>query len=541
MPDRVSPLAPFRLPTYRNLWMASIVSNFGGLVQAVGAGWMMTELTHSAGMVALVQASTTLPIMLFSLPSGALADSLNRRRLMLTAQFFMLTASAALALAAFADLLTPWLLLTFTFLIGAGVALHNPSWQASVGDIVPRKDLPSAVALNSMGFNLMRSVGPALGGIIVAAGGAAAAFAINAASYLPLVLTLFLWRPDYAPRRLPRETLGSAVAAGLRYVSMSPILLKVLFRGFLFGLAAVSLLALLPVVARDLVGGGAFTYGVLLGCFGVGAIGGAFAGARLRERFQNETIVRAGFVIFALALTGLGLSRALWLSGLMLLPAGAAWVLALSLFNVSVQLATPRWVVGRALALYQTATFGGMAAGSFLWGQAAEAGGVDGALFGAAGVLVVGALVGLRMPLPAFGMQDLDPLGRFVEPSLPVDLRMRSGPIMVTVEYDVVPENVDEFLAAMADRRRIRIRDGARQWVLLRDLERPGIWAESYHVATWAEYLRHHERRTKADAEVTDRLLALHAGPGKPRVRRMIERQTVPLHDDLPLKPEDLT
>ncbi|MCE6968552.1 MFS transporter [Cereibacter sphaeroides] len=540
MPERPSALAPFRLPTYRSLWLASIVSNFGGLVQAVGAGWMMTELTHSPGMVALVQASTTLPIMLFSLPSGALADSLNRRRIMLTAQVFMLAASAGLALAAFAGLLTPWLLLTFTFLIGVGVALHNPSWQASVGDIVPRADLPSAVALNSMGFNLMRSVGPALGGLIVAAGGAAAAFAINAASYIPLCLALFLWRPDYAPRRLPREALGSAVAAGLRYVSMSPVLLKVLFRGFLFGLAAVSLLALLPIVARDLVGGGAFTYGVLLGCFGFGAIGGALLGARLRERFRNETIVRGGFLGFAAALVALSLSRDLWLSGLVLLPAGASWVLSLSLFNVSVQLATPRWVVGRALALYQTATFGGMAAGSLVWGQAAEAGGVAQALAWAAGVLLVGALVGLRIPLPAFGMQDLDPLNRFVEPDLPVDLRLRSGPIVVTVEYDIAPANIEPFLAAMADRRRIRIRDGARQWVLLRDLERPGIWAESYHVATWADYLRHHERRTKADAEVTDRLLALHEGPGKPRVRRMIERQTVPLHDDLPLKPEEL-
>lgn len=541
MPERRSPLAPFRLPTYRRLWTGSMISNFGGLVQAVGAGWTMAQLTHSPAMVALVQASTTLPIMLFSLPSGALADSLNRRRLMLTAQLFMMSASGGLAATAYAGLLTPWLLLCFTFLIGVGVALHNPSWQASVGDIVPRADLPSAVALNSMGFNLMRSVGPALGGLIVAAWGASAAFALNAASYGPFCWAIWRWRPDYAPRRLPREALGSAVAAGLRYVSMSPVLLSVLLRGFLFGLSAISVLALLPIVARDLVGGEAFGYGALLGCFGMGAIAGALLNARLRERFANETIVRGAFLVFAAAVAGLALSRELWLSGLCLLPAGAAWVLSLSLFNVSVQLSTPRWVVGRALALYQTATFGGMALGSFLWGQVAEAGGAPHALAGSAVVLVAGALAGLRMPLPAFGMQDLDPLGRFVEPKLPVQLRMRSGPILVTVEYVVAPANVEPFLAVMADRRRIRIRDGARRWVLLRDLERPGIWAESYHVATWADYLRHHERRTKADAEVTDRLLALHEGPGKPRVRRMIERQTVPLQDDLPLKPEELT
>ncbi|PTW49484.1 putative MFS family arabinose efflux permease [Rhodovulum kholense] len=540
VPVRPSSLAPFRKATFRNLWLASNVSNFGGLVQTVGAGWMMTELTHSPVMVAMVQASNTLPIMLVSLIAGALADNYNRRRIMLGAQTFMLVVSAALAAAAFAGMLTPWLLLAFTFLIGFGMALYNPSWQASVGDIVARSDLPAAVALNSMGFNLMRSVGPAVGGLIVAAGGAAAAFAVNAASYLPLSLSLYLWRPALPERRLPREALGPAVAAGLRYVSMSPVLLRVLFRGFLFGVAAVGLLALLPIVARDMLGGGAFAYGLLLGCFGAGAIGGAVSGARLRDRFANETIVRAGFLGFGAALVGLSLSRDLWISGLLLLPAGASWVLSLSLFNVSVQLSTPRWVVGRALSLYQTCTFGGMATGSFLWGHVAGRAGLAEALWAAAAVLVLGALVGLRLPLPNFGTDDLAPLGRFVEPRLGVDLRARSGPIVITVEYDIAPEDVTAFLAAMTERRRIRIRDGARQWVLLRDLERPTVWAESYHVATWAEYLRHHERRTMADAEVSDRLLALHRGAGKPRVRRMIERQTVPRRDDLPLKPDDM-
>jgi hypothetical protein len=233
---------------------------------------------------------------------------------------------------------------------------------------------------------------------------------------------------------------------------------------------------------------------------------------------------------------GLGFSRNLWLSGLCLLPAGASWVLALSLFNVTVQLSTPRWVVGRALALYQTATFGGMAAGSAVWGQVAEAQGSHLALVIASGVLLLGALVGLRLALPEFGTLNLDPLNRFREPELRLDLRARSGPIMVMVDYKIPQENVPAFLAAMADRRRIRIRDGAGQWVLLRDLEVPDLWVESYHVATWAEYLRHHQRRTQADAEVTERLLALHRGPDGPRVHRMIERQTVPLYDDTPLK-----
>jgi MFS family permease len=537
VPQRISPTAPFRHKTFRYLWLATLVSNFGGLVQAVGAGWMMTTLTDSPGLIALVQASNTLPIMLFSLPSGALADNLDRRKIMLVAQGFMLLVSAALAFCAYAGLLTPWLLLGFTFLIGLGVALYNPSWQASMGDIVPRDDLPSAVALNSMGFNLMRSVGPALGGLIVAAAGAAAAFTLNALSYIPFILTLARWKPEVAPRRLPREAFGSAISAGLRYVAMSPVLLKVMFRGFLFGLAAVSVLALLPLIARDLLGGGALAYGVLLGAFGVGAIGGALGSPRLRERFSNEWIVRGAFSLFALAVTGLAVSPTLWLSAAVLLPAGASWVLALSLFNVSVQLSTPRWVVGRALSLYQTATFGGMAGGSFLWGQVAEVSGPREALLLSAAVLLLGALAGLKLALPAFGTANLDPLNRFNEPTLRLDLRARSGPIQVMVDYVIPQENIPAFLATMADRRRIRIRDGARQWALLRDLEQPDIWVESYHVATWAEYLRHHERRTKADAEVTDRLMELHQGPEKPRVHRMIERQTVPLFDDMPLKP----
>ncbi|MDT8853577.1 MFS transporter [Paracoccaceae bacterium Fryx2] len=537
MPDRVSPLAPFRHATFRNLWLATLASNLGGLIQTVGAGWLMTTLTTSPGMIALVQASTTLPLMLFSLPSGALADSFNRRKIMLTAQLFLLSVSAGLAACAYLGVLTPVLLLCFTFLIGVGGALNNPSWQASMGDIVPRDDLPSAVALNSMGFNLMRSVGPALGGAIVAWAGAAVAFAANAVSYIPFIWVLWRWKSAPVPRSLPREPFGSAMVAGLRYVAMSPQLLRVMTRGFLFGLAAIAVLALLPLVARDLVQGEALTYGVLLGCFGFGAIGGALLNPRIRERMGNEGIVRGAFLAFAVGATGLAFSGDLWLSGALLLPCGAAWVLALSLFNVSVQLSTPRWVVGRAMAMYQTATFGGMALGAAIWGQAAERFGVSVALMLSAAVMVLGAALGLRLALPAFATQNLDPLNRFREPAVRIDMRARSGPILVMVDYRIAQENVEPFLAAMADRRRIRIRDGARQWALLRDVETPEQWTESYHVATWAEYLRHHQRRTQADGGVTDRLLALHRGPEPPRVHRMIERQTVSLHDDTPLKP----
>lgn len=538
VPQRRPTLALFRHPVFRALWIATLVSNLGGLIQGVGAGWLMATISPSQDMVALVQASTTLPVMIFSLASGALADNFDRRRIMLAAQLFMLAVSLILAFAAFAGLITPWLLLCFTFLIGCGTALHNPSWQASVGDIVPREDVPAAISLNSMSFNLMRSIGPAFGGAIVAAAGAAVAFAFNAVSYLALIGAIWFWKPEPRPSGLPREHFGSAVMAGLRYVSMSPNLIKVMFRGFLFGTFAISVLALLPVITRDMLNGDAFSYGVLLGCFGLGAIGGALANGRVREVLANETIVRFAFAGFAACLGILAVSRSIWLDCLVLLPAGACWVMALSLFNVTVQLSTPRWVVGRALALYQTATFGGMALGSWIWGVISEGQGPEVALVLSSFAMLIGLAVGLRQPLPPFNDLNLDPLNRFSEPELSLDIRSRSGPIMIMVDYQIAQEDVPAFLAAMTDRRRIRLRDGAQQWALLRDLETPDIWTETYHVPTWVEYIRHNQRRTQADAEVTERLLALHRGSEKPRVHRMIERQTVPRQDDMPLKPQ---
>lgn len=536
MPQQTSTLALFRNQTFRVLWIAALASNFGGLVQAVGAAWMMTSLTESQSMVALVQSSVTLPIMIFSLLAGVFADNFDRRKVMLIAQSFMLMVSIVLAIMAYEGLLSPWLLLGFTFLIGCGTALHNPSWQASMGDIVSREELSAAVSLNSMGFNLMRSVGPAAGGAIVAVAGAAAAFAVNAFSYVGIITALWFWKPSTPQRRLPRERMGSAFSAGLRYVAMSPNLSKVILRGFMFGLSAIAILALLPLIVRDLLQGGAFVYGVLLGCFGLGAVCGALLNAPLRTRFQNERITQGAFIAFAVSCITLGLSRHYMFSGAALLLAGGSWVMALSLFNVTIQLSTPRWVVGRALALYQTGVFGGMAGGSWAWGAIAENFGADRAMFVAAALLFLGALVGLLVPLPDSTDLDLNPLNTFTEPPLRLELKHRSGPIMIMVDYEIVQNDVTRFLAAMSERRRIRIRDGAKQWTLLRDLENPDIWTETYHVPTWVEYVRHHERRTQADAESYERILKLHRGKERPKVHRMIERQAISLHDDTPLK-----
>jgi MFS family permease len=524
--ESVTALSPFRSPVFRRVWLASLLSNFGSLIQSVGAAWLMLEMTREAEMVALVQTAVALPVVLFALLGGAIADNLDRRRVMLAAQGFMLVVSVALAVAAWHGVLTPWWLLLFTFLLGSGSALNAPAWQASVQDLVPRAQVAGAVTLNSMGFNVARSTAPALGGAIVATAGAAAAFAVNALSYVALLFVLWRWRPEYAPRVLPGERLLGAMGAGLRYVLMSPAILTVLLRSVAFGLGAGSVLALLPLVADRLLGGGALTYGLLLGAFGVGAVIAAIGSAALRRRLSTESIVRLASIGFALAVGLSGSSAQIAVTLLALLAAGAGWVLALSTFNVAVQLSAPRWVVGRALALYQTAAFGGLATGSWLWGRLAEAQGVQVALLAAAVVLLLGAGVGWRLPLSQSEARDLDPLRAYREPETAVPVQAQTGPVVVTIEYRIGEADIVAFLTAMAERRRIRRRDGARRWALLRDLHDPQLWTERYTTATWLDYLRHNTRMTRDDAYIPARLRALHRGEEPPKVRRMIERQT---------------
>jgi len=537
MQQENSTLAPFKTTDFRNLWSATLVSNLGGLVQGVGAGWLMTLITTSQSMVGLVQGATTLPVVIFSLMAGALADNFNRRQIMIGAQAMMMLISIILALLTFIGWVTPMILLVFTFLIGCGTALYNPAWQATVGDIVPRRDIPAAITLNSVGFNLMRSVGPAVGGAIVAFLGGAAAFVVNAFSYIPLITALYFWQPKYLHPVLPRERLVGAMSDGLRYVMMSPNLINIMLRSFLFGIGAIAILALLPIVARDMLDGGALSYGGLLGCFGVGAIIGGLVNARIRAHFSSEKIIVAAFSGYAFSCFLLAVSNSTLLSHIVLLPAGMCWVLALSLFNVSVQLSTPRWVVSRALAMYQTSSYGGMAVGSWLWGAMGDAYGTRAALLVCAVFLIMGAVAGLKYPIDEIGSINLDPTDQFREPELRLDLQARSGPILIMEDYTIAEENLPAFLKAMNQRRRIRLRDGARQWTLLRDLENPEQWTESYHMPTWVEYLRHNYRRTQADLEIIFLLRSLNQGAEAPRVHRMIERQTVPQANEMHLKP----
>lgn len=522
---RASALAPFRHRIFRQVWIATIASSFGGMIQGVGAAWMMVSLGASAQMVTLVQASIALPIVVLSLVAGALADSYDRRKLMLTAQVFMFASSTLLAVFTYLGLITPWLLLLFTFLIGCGAALNAPAWQASVGAMVPRADIPSAVALNSMGFNLARSVGPAIGGVIVAMAGAAAAFTLNALSYTGLVAVLARWRTEPEPRVLPRERLGSAIMSGLRYVAMSPNINATMVRGLVTGIGASSVSALSPLIARDLIGGGPAIYGLLLGTFGAGAVGGALWSHKLRNAYPSEWIVRFALAGSALGIVVCAVSRSLPLTMAAMALCGLGWVLIVALLNATVQMSAPRWVVARALSLYQMATFSGMAGGSWLWGFVTEGWGLPTALFLAAGVQLSCIALGHWFRLPETEDMNLDLRG-FTEPATVVPVTGRTGPVVVTIEYRIASADTYAFLDAMAERRQVRRRNGARRWSLMRDLADPEVWIERYHSPTWTEYVRHNRRFTHDDASISARVRALHRGPDGPVVRRLLERQT---------------
>lgn len=529
-PSPAAPAAsPFSYPVFRRVWTGSLISSFGMMIQAVGASWLMVSLSGAETDVALVQSATTLPIALLALPAGALADSYDRRKVMLMAQFAMLIASSLLAVWALMGWLNPALLLGFTFLIGCGMAANTPSWQASVGDMVPRAALPSAVAFNAMQFNIARSLAPALGGAIVASLGAGVAFILNAMSYIALIVVLLRWNAPMRVDPLPRERLGTAIAAGVRYITMSPAMRTTLGRALFFGLSAASMSALMPIVARDLVGGGALTFGLLLGAFGLGSVASALYIRRARSRFSTEVTVRLGVLMVAAGSGTMAMSGSIVFTLAGCAVGGFGWLLVLSTLNASMQLAAPRWVVGRAVASYQMVVFAGLAFGAWGFGALAQAEGVRVALGTAAALQLANLALGFIARLPQMGHHNMDLTERWEVPETRVPVQVRSGPIVISISYRIAPDNIIPFLNAMNERRRIRIRDGARDWALLRDLSDEYVWKERYQVPTWADYIRHNQRRTHADSDNGRALMDLHEGSWPPEVTRLIERQTTVL------------
>ncbi len=515
--------APLRHATFRRIWLASLLSNLGLLIQAVGAAWAMTQMTSSADKVALVQTALMLPVMLISMPAGAIADMYDRRIVSIVSLSIALSGATALTVLAWLGLVTPTTLLAFCFIVGSGMALFGPAWQSSVSEQVPTETLPSAVALNGISYNIARSFGPAIGGIVVATAGAVAAFAANALLYLPLLVVLFLWRRENAPSRLPRERLNRAIVSGVRYIANSPPIKIVLARTMITGLIGGSVSALMPLVTRDLLHGGAQTYGIMLGAFGMGAVVGALNIGEVRKRLAGEAAIRACAISMGGSIAAVALSHQRVLTAAALVVAGAAWMLAVALFNIGVQLSAPRWVAGRSLAAFQAAISGGIAIGSWGWGRLTDAAGVETALLVSATLMLLSPLLGHWLHMPRVGARNED-AEVLADPEVQLSLTARSGPLVVEIEYRVAQDNARAFHNVMQEVQLSRQRNGAYGWSIARDIADPELWTERYHCPTWLDYLRQRNRSTQSERALHQSAIDFHLGPDPVRVRRMLER-----------------
>ncbi len=513
---------PLREPIFRALWIAAIASNVGTWMQNVGGAWLMTSLTPSPLIVALMQTATSLPMFLVGLPAGAIADIVDRRRLLLFWEAWMLVSAAILGIFTLTGAVNAWLLLLLTFSIGLGTAMVAPAWQAIVPELVTRAELPTAVALNGISINAARAVGPALGGLVVAALGPGAVFVLNAVSFVGVLAVLFRWRRQPRPSALPTERLFGAMRAGLRYVRHAPILQAVFIRTAIFMSGASALWALLPVVARLELKLDATGYGALLGCMGVGAIFGGLALPKLRQSLSTNRMAILASLLFALATLALAYLRHPVLLGMMLMLAGLAWTTTMVSLNVSVQLAVPAWVQARSLGIYQLIFMGGMAIGSFIWGVVAEYVGISNALALAAVGLGLGLIAAMRYQLGAGERLDLSPSLHWGEPAVVIDLRPEDGPVLVTIEYRIDPTQADQFTVIMHDLRAVRRRDGAIRWGLFCDTADATRYLETFIVDSWAEHMRQHERFTNTDRNIESRARAFHVGDRPPEVSHLI-------------------
>ena len=500
-PQRSAPpsaWAPLGNGVFRALWIAQFASNVGTWMQTVGAQWLLIDT--SPLLVSLVQAASSLPIVMLALPAGAWADMVDRKRLLLGAQLAMFLAAAAMAITTFTGSISPALVLVLTFALGCGNAIAGPSWQAIQPDLVDRSLLPQAAALNGLNMNVARAVGPAIGGLIVATAGAGWVFALNAASFIGISAVLASWRSPARADGMPPERLVEALRAGGRYVRHALIVRRLLFRALLFIPAASAVWALLPVIAAGNLGLGSGGYGLLLGMVGAGAVAGAVVIPKVRARVGSARLVTAAMVITAVATVLIATVGNVVVVGAALLPVGAAWIAVMSSLNSGMQLALPNWVRARGLAYYLVVFQGAQAGGAVVWGVVADLSSATTALLCAAAVLLVGALAGLRTPMPDTSKLDRTPSTHWPAPQLTFTPEATDGPVLVTVTYRVAADQAVDFTRAMQHVGRSRRRTGALRWELFRDGSDTTRYVESYLIGTWAEHLRQHQHRlTGAD------------------------------------------
>jgi MFS family permease/quinol monooxygenase YgiN len=515
--------APLRHPVFRALWIAQTVSNVGTWMQTVGAQWLIVSLGGTALTVSLVQTATTLPTFLIGLPAGALGDILDRRKLMLASQFFMLVCATVLGVLTVMDRITVATVLALTFGIGLGSALLRPSWQAVQPELVERDEIPQAAALNGVSMNMARAVGPAIGGVVVAVTNAGAVFIVNAVSFLGVMAVLWRWKRPPQESALGAEHVSHAIRVGVRYVRHSPRLRSVLTRTLSFCLFSSALWALLPVIAHDRLGLGSGGYGLLLGAVGIGAVSGAFVLAAARTRWSSDHVVAAATIAFVGVALVLAWSHSVALDAAALVIGGLAWIAVLSSLNAAAQVALPAWVRARGMATYLLVFQGGQAAGSIAWGTLATRTSTATALTVVAAGLALGLALSSRRHRLATGVSfDMTPVSHWNEPELSLEPDPHR-PVLVTLEYRVPAENHEAFREAMQRLGRSRRRTGAERWSLYQDVANPDRFVENYLVDSWEEHLRqHYERQTAQDVKIQQRALELTADGKPPPAQHLI-------------------
>jgi MFS family permease len=521
-PGAISAWSPFRHATFTVLWSATVVSNVGTWMYNAASGWLMTSLDPDPLIVSLVQVATTLPMFVFALPAGALADIFDRRRLLLVSEIGITVVSAVFAILVWLNAVTPASLLIFTFLAGVGGALTAPAWQSTVPQLVPKADLQPAIVLNGIGVNISRAIGPALGGLITAAWGIAAPFWINAASNLGVIGALFWWRsPQKGTGHLPAERFWSAMRSGFRYARHNPNLRATLIRAVGFFLFASAYWALLPLVARDQISGGPELYGLLLGAIGLGAIVGAFCLPWVKAKLGANRLTAAGTLGTAVTLVLFGVASTPATALVASVIAGFSWIAVLSALNVSAQTALPEWVRGRGLSLFVTVLFGAMTVGSVIWGKMAGIVGLPVTHFVAAAGALLAMVATWRWKLQTGVDIDLTPSMHWPAPIATHSVEHDQGPVLVTIEYRIDPKDRDGFLAALENLAQERRRDGAYAWGVFEDAAQEGRMVETFLVESWLEHLRQHERVTNADRVLQDTVQRFHI-ESTPKVTHLI-------------------
>ena len=520
--ERSSAWAPLRVPTFRMLWIVWATANTCLWMNDVAAAWLMTSLTTSPVLIALVQTASSLPVFLLGIPSGALADILDRRRYFMATQFWVAANAAVLFLVAASGTMTAPLLLALVFTNGIGLAMRWPVFAAIVPELVPRHQLQSALALNAVAMNASRVVGPLVAGVIISTAGSEYVFALNLVLSVVAGITISRWKRESKPSVLPGERFIGAMRLGFQYVRESRRMKDAIVRTAAFFLHSTALLALLPLVAKGLEDGGARTYTLLLASMGVGAIASATQLPRLRPRWNRDQLTLGGSLIQAACTVAVAFAPNAWAAIPAMFIAGVAWILVANSVTISAQLALPDWVRARGMSIYQMAIMGSAALGAVIWGRIAEASNVPVSLACAAASLLVVTLITRGRKLEGAAEEDLTPTHPWDEPvpARPIDLK--EGPVLVTIEYLVDPARSYEFDAIMAETRSSRLRAGAMSWGLFEDIENPGRYVEYFACDTWADYLRRFDRFTAADERLQERRHALHIAEGRPRVSRYV-------------------